>query len=104
MRTIIICGATATGKSDLAVSLAQEIGGEIVNADSMQVYSGMDIGTAKLSEVERGGVVHHLLEKLSMIFMRVEQTRSLLVGPVFTLRQLLTILIFQIPIHLFGHG
>jgi tRNA dimethylallyltransferase len=66
MRTIIICGATATGKSDLAVSLAQEIGGEIVNADSMQVYSGMDIGTAKLSEVERGGVVHHLLDVLTV--------------------------------------
>ena len=47
MRTIIICGATATGKSDLAVALAQEIGAEIVNADSMQVYEGMDIGTAK---------------------------------------------------------
>jgi tRNA dimethylallyltransferase len=66
MRTIIICGATATGKSDLAVSLAQEIGGEIVNADSMQVYSGMNIGTAKLSEVERGGVVHHLLDVLTV--------------------------------------
>lgn len=66
MRTIIICGATATGKSDLAVSLAQEIGGEIVNADSMQVYSGMDIGTAKLSEAERGGVVHHLLDVLTV--------------------------------------
>ena len=45
MRTIIICGATATGKSDLAVALAKEIGAEIVNADSMQVYDGMDIGT-----------------------------------------------------------
>ena len=49
MRTIIICGATATGKSDLAVALAGEIGAEIVNADSMQVYRGMDIGTAKLT-------------------------------------------------------
>ena len=66
MRTIIICGATATGKSDLAVALAQEIGAEIVNADSMQVYEGMDIGTAKLSLQERGGVPHHLLDVLTV--------------------------------------
>jgi tRNA dimethylallyltransferase len=66
MRTIIICGATATGKSDLAVALAQEIGGEIVNADSMQVYEGMDIGTAKLTVAERKGVTHHLLDVLSV--------------------------------------
>lgn len=66
MRTIIICGATATGKSDLAVALAQEIGGEIVNADSMQVYEGMDIGTAKLTVEERKGITHHLLDVLSV--------------------------------------
>ena len=66
MRTIIICGATATGKSDLAVALAKEIGAEIVNADSMQVYEGMDIGTAKLSIPERGGIPHHLLDVLSV--------------------------------------
>lgn len=66
MRTIIICGATATGKSDLAVALAKEIGAEIVNADSMQVYEGMDIGTAKLSLTERGGIPHHLLDALSV--------------------------------------
>ena len=66
MRTIIICGATATGKSDLAVALAHEIGAEIVNADSMQVYQGMDIGTAKLSHAERGGVTHHLLDVLTV--------------------------------------
>ncbi|NQW64477.1 MAG: tRNA (adenosine(37)-N6)-dimethylallyltransferase MiaA, partial [Actinobacteria bacterium] len=47
MTLIVICGATATGKSDLAVALAKEIKGEIVNADSMQLYNGMDIGTAK---------------------------------------------------------
>ena len=64
MRTIIICGATATGKSDLAVALAKEIDAEIVNADSMQVYEGMDIGTAKLSLTERGGIPHHLLDAL----------------------------------------
>ena len=66
MRTIIVCGATATGKSDLAVRLAQEIGAEIVNADSMQVYLGMDIGTAKLDEKDRGGITHHLLDVLKV--------------------------------------
>ena len=55
-------GPTATGKSDLAVELALRLGGEIVNADSMQLYEGMDIGTAKLAERDRGGVAHHLLD------------------------------------------
>ena len=64
MKTIVICGATATGKSDLAVALAQEIGAEIINADSMQIYSGMDIGTAKLTHDERGGITHHMLDVL----------------------------------------
>jgi tRNA dimethylallyltransferase len=59
---IVICGATATGKSDLAISLAQKLGGEIINADSMQVYQGMDIGTAKVPLDERGGIPHHLLD------------------------------------------
>jgi len=66
MKTIVICGATATGKSDLAVSLAQEIGGEIINADSMQIYKGMDIGTAKLTESERAGIAHNLLDVLQV--------------------------------------
>jgi len=66
MKTIVICGATATGKSDLAVSLAKEIGAEIVNADSMQIYKGMDIGTAKLSPDERDGISHHLLDVLNV--------------------------------------
>ena len=59
---IVICGATATGKSDLAIALAQKVGGEIINADSMQVYQGMDIGTAKVPLAERGGIAHHLLD------------------------------------------
>ena len=59
---IVICGATATGKSDLAIALAQILGGEIINADSMQVYQGMDIGTAKVPLNERGGIPHHLLD------------------------------------------
>ena len=66
MKTIVICGATATGKSDLAVSLAKEIGAEIINADSMQIYKGMDIGTAKLSPAERGGIEHHMLDILQV--------------------------------------
>jgi len=59
---VVIGGATATGKSDLAVALAKRIGGEIVNADSMQLYRGMDIGTAKLTMDEREGIPHHLLD------------------------------------------
>ena len=62
MTLVVIAGATATGKSDLAVSLAKKIGGEVVNADSMQLYRGMDIGTAKLSLMEREGIAHHLLD------------------------------------------
>ena len=65
-RLIVICGATATGKSDLAIELAKAIDGEIINADSMQLYRGMDIGTAKLSIEERHGVPHHLLDVLDV--------------------------------------
>ncbi|WP_370415221.1 tRNA (adenosine(37)-N6)-dimethylallyltransferase MiaA [Streptomyces fradiae] len=61
-RVIAVVGPTAAGKSDLGVFLAQELGGEVVNADSMQLYRGMDIGTAKLTVEERGGVPHHLLD------------------------------------------
>ena len=66
MTLIVICGATATGKSDLAVELARELKGHIVNADSMQLYKGMDIGTAKLSVEERKGIPHHLIDVLSV--------------------------------------
>ena len=59
---IAVVGATAAGKSDLAVDLALALGGEVINADSMQLYRGMDIGTAKLSVDERKGVPHHLLD------------------------------------------
>ncbi|WP_344068060.1 tRNA (adenosine(37)-N6)-dimethylallyltransferase MiaA [Streptomyces crystallinus] len=61
-RVIAVVGPTAAGKSDLGVFLAQQLGGEVVNADSMQLYRGMDIGTAKLTLQERGGVPHHLLD------------------------------------------
>ena len=66
MKLLVVCGATATGKSQLAISLAHQFDGEIVNADSMQIYRGMDIGTAKLSVEEREGIVHHLLDVLDV--------------------------------------
>jgi tRNA dimethylallyltransferase len=59
---LAVVGPTATGKTALAVALAQRMGGEVVNADSMQLYRGMDIGTAKPDLVEREGVPHHLLD------------------------------------------
>jgi tRNA dimethylallyltransferase len=61
-RVIAVVGPTAAGKSDLALGLALALGGEIVNADSMQLYAGMDIGTAKLTVGQRRGVPHHLLD------------------------------------------
>ena len=66
MKVIVICGATATGKSNLAVSLAQEINAEIINADSMQLYKGMNIGTAKITLAERKGIAHHLMDLLEV--------------------------------------
>ena len=63
---INVVGATATGKSELAIALAQRLGGEIINADAMQFYRGMDIGTAKLAPGERGGIAHHLLDILDV--------------------------------------
>lgn len=59
---IALVGATATGKTNLAVALAHALDGEVVNADSMQFYQGMDIGTAKATPSERDGIVHHLLD------------------------------------------
>lgn len=61
---IIIAGPTAVGKTALSVALAKRIGGEIVSADSMQVYRGMDIGTAKVTKEETCGVPHHLIDVL----------------------------------------
>jgi tRNA dimethylallyltransferase len=61
-RVIAVVGPTAAGKSALSIALAHELGGEVVNADSMQLYRGMDIGTAKLTEAEREGVPHHVLD------------------------------------------
>lgn len=63
---IAVVGPTGSGKSELAVSLALALGGEVVNADAMQFYRGMDIGTAKVTEAERRGVPHHLLDILDV--------------------------------------
>ena len=59
---LVICGPTASGKTALGVALAQRLGGEVVSADSMQVYRGMDIGTAKPTPEEMEGVPHHMLD------------------------------------------
>lgn len=66
MALIVICGATASGKSGLSIALAKEISAEIINADSMQLYRGMDIGTAKLTVSEREEIPHHLLDILDV--------------------------------------
>ena len=74
---VILTGPTAVGKTGLSIALAKAIGGEIINADSMQVYRGMDIGSAKIRPEEMEGVPHHLIDILeptrdfpSMIFSR----------------------------------
>lgn len=61
-RVVAVVGPTATGKSDLGLELARRLGGEIVNADSMQLYQGMDVGTAKLVGDERRGIAHHVFD------------------------------------------
>jgi tRNA dimethylallyltransferase len=63
---VAVVGATASGKTSLSLDLAERLDGEIVNTDAMQVYRGMDVGTAKLPEVERRGIPHHLLDTLDV--------------------------------------
>ncbi|HJB12041.1 MAG TPA: tRNA (adenosine(37)-N6)-dimethylallyltransferase MiaA [Candidatus Brachybacterium merdavium] len=63
---VTVVGPTASGKSDLALALAAELGGEIVNADALQLYRGMDIGTAKLRPEQREGIAHHQLDVLEV--------------------------------------
>jgi tRNA dimethylallyltransferase len=63
---IAVVGPTASGKSGLGLALAQRLDGEVVNGDAMQLYRGMDIGTAKLSLEERGGIAHHQLDVLDV--------------------------------------
>ncbi len=59
---LVICGATATGKTELAVECARALGSEIISADSQLIYKGLNIGTAKPDEKERRGVVHHMID------------------------------------------
>ena len=66
MRPLAIIGPTGTGKSALALAVAERLGGEIVNADAMQLYRGMDIGTAKLPVADRRGIPHHQLDVLDV--------------------------------------
>ena len=63
---VAIVGATASGKTGLSLDLAERLGGEVVNTDAMQVYRGMDVGTAKLPVAERRGIPHHLLDLLEV--------------------------------------
>ncbi|MBO1753299.1 tRNA (adenosine(37)-N6)-dimethylallyltransferase MiaA [Actinotalea sp. BY-33] len=65
-QVVAVVGPTATGKSDLGLALAEHLGGEVINADAMQLYRGMDIGTAKLALAERRGVPHHQLDVLDV--------------------------------------
>ena len=65
----VILGATAVGKTELSLDLAELIDGEIINADSMQLYKGMDIGTAKLPLADRRGIPHHMLDVLDVTQM-----------------------------------
>lgn len=61
-KIIVICGPTATGKSALAVELAKQFNGEVISADSRQVYTGLDIGSAKITHEEMQGTPHHLID------------------------------------------
>jgi tRNA dimethylallyltransferase len=63
---VAVVGATAAGKTGLSLDLAERLGGEIVNTDAMQLYRGMDVGTAKLPEADRRGIPHHLLDILDV--------------------------------------
>ena len=65
-RSIVLAGPTAAGKSEIALHLAEQLGGEIISADSMQVYRGLDIGTAKPSAADRARVPHHLIDILDL--------------------------------------
>ena len=59
---VVVCGPTASGKTGLGIQIAKEFGGEIISADSMQIYKGMHIATAKPSEEDKQGIPHHLMD------------------------------------------
>src|SRR5437867_707272 len=64
-KVLVVLGPTATGKSTLAVYLAKKFNGEVISADSRQVYKGMDLGTGKITKKEMSGIKHHLLDVVS---------------------------------------
>ena len=64
-KVVVICGPTASGKTALSIELAKQIDGEIVSCDSMQIYKDMNIGTAKPTKEEMGGITHYLLDYVS---------------------------------------
>ena len=64
-KVVVICGPTASGKTALSIELAKQIDGEIVSCDSMQIYKDMNIGTAKPTKEEMGGIKHYLLDYVS---------------------------------------
>src|SRR5215831_18402276 len=66
VRLLFLVGPTAVGKSEVAILLAEKVGGEIVSVDSMQVYEGMDIGTAKPSMEQRSRIRHHLIDVVEL--------------------------------------
>jgi tRNA dimethylallyltransferase len=96
-RVVAVVGPTATGKSDLAVALATAVGGEVVNADSMQLYRGMDIGTAKPTAAEQKGIAHHLLDVCD-----VTETASVAIYQKLALRRLDELLSAGVPPILVG--
>ena len=84
---VAVVGATAAGKTSLSLGLAEALGGEIINTDAMQVYRGMDIGTAKLPVAERRGITHHLLDLLEVTEpASVAEFQGLARGVIATLR------------------
>ena len=62
MKTLVVCGATASGKTGFAVDMAEKLGGEVISADCMLVYKGLDIGTAKPTKEEMRGIKHHMID------------------------------------------
>ena len=61
-KLVVVCGPTASGKTGLGVALAKRLDGDIISADSMQIYRGLDVGTAKVTPQEACGVPHHLID------------------------------------------
>ena len=64
-KVVVVCGATASGKTSLAVKIARKFGGEVVSADSVSIYRGLDIGSAKPSDEEKQGVPHYMMDIVS---------------------------------------